>query len=591
MASSRIPVVASAMQERLQVAAIDFGTTYSGYAISFRHDFLEDPLKVMTNQWRTGAGRPASLKTSSCILFDPSKKFASFGFEAEDRYAELAMDEKHFDWYFFKRFKMLLYENKELNRNTKLKDDKGLEMPAMTVFTESIRFLKEHLILNCTDRDYGLQTDEIHWVLTVPAIWNDSAKQFMREAAIEAGIDTNHLSLALEPEAASLFCKYLPVEKVQGATGGGISCFAPGKRYLVLDAGGGTVDITVHETQRDHTVRELYKANGGPWGGTKIDEAFINFLTDITGADVMEIFQRDHKDDYLDLLREFEIKKTSFSPDMDQKVTFKMPISIHETFQATRNEDFRRSLIMKEELKDQVTFAGDKLRVQPDQIKLFFTDTCEKIVSHLRNIFSQPAVSGTDTILMVGGFSESKMLQDAVRDGFPGMKIIVPAEAGLAVLKGAVIFGHTPTAIASRVSRFTYGVHINKTFVEGKHPEQKRVLIDGEYQCKDCFDKHVEVGQEVQAGLRFEERHYIPSHRRQSRVDVEVYTSEERNPRFIDERGCSRLGNIVVDMSEIHSYEDKAFVVQMIYGNTELGLEAKVLKTGEVLHAAFDFLG
>jgi len=31
--------------------------------------------------------------------------------------------------------------------------------------------------------DDGFQPDEIHWVLTVPAIWNDAAKQFMREAA------------------------------------------------------------------------------------------------------------------------------------------------------------------------------------------------------------------------------------------------------------------------------------------------------------------------------------------------------------------------------------------------------------------------
>jgi len=26
---------------------------------------------------------------------------------------------------------------------------------------------------------------EIHWVITVPAIWNDAAKQFMTEAAIK----------------------------------------------------------------------------------------------------------------------------------------------------------------------------------------------------------------------------------------------------------------------------------------------------------------------------------------------------------------------------------------------------------------------
>jgi hypothetical protein len=55
---------------------------------------------------------------------------------------------------------------------------------------------------------------------------------------------------------------------------------------------GGTVDITVHETQADGTIRELYKANGGPWGGTKIDEAFQTFLEDVAGVDTMEIFMK-----------------------------------------------------------------------------------------------------------------------------------------------------------------------------------------------------------------------------------------------------------------------------------------------------------
>jgi len=44
------------------------------------------------------------------------------------------------------------------------------------------------------------------------------------------------LTIALEPEAASLFCQNLPVEKLHG--GEGIRPFSPGNKYLVLDAGG-----------------------------------------------------------------------------------------------------------------------------------------------------------------------------------------------------------------------------------------------------------------------------------------------------------------------------------------------------------------
>ena len=50
---------------------------------------------------------------------------------------------------------------------------------------------------------------------------------------------------------------------------------------------------------------------------------------------------REHRDDYLDLLRDFEVKKTGFSPDMDTKVTFKVSISMHDACQRVRDKDFR----------------------------------------------------------------------------------------------------------------------------------------------------------------------------------------------------------------------------------------------------------
>ena len=59
-------------------------------------------------------------------------------------------------------------------------------MPAMTVFTECIRYLKDHMLQSLKNNKVDILIDHasIHWVLTVPAIWNDTAKQFMREAAV-----------------------------------------------------------------------------------------------------------------------------------------------------------------------------------------------------------------------------------------------------------------------------------------------------------------------------------------------------------------------------------------------------------------------
>lgn len=66
-----------------------------------------------------------------------------------------------------------------------LSDIKGLQMPAMAVFAAGIRYLKEHMLQMCKDKNIGIKESEIHWVLTVPAIWDDAAKQFMREAAVQ----------------------------------------------------------------------------------------------------------------------------------------------------------------------------------------------------------------------------------------------------------------------------------------------------------------------------------------------------------------------------------------------------------------------
>ena len=52
------------------------------------------------------------MKAPSCALFSPDGEFDSFGFEAEEKYTKLAEDGDHENWYFFRRFKMLLYENK-----------------------------------------------------------------------------------------------------------------------------------------------------------------------------------------------------------------------------------------------------------------------------------------------------------------------------------------------------------------------------------------------------------------------------------------------------------------------------------------------
>ena len=64
----------------------------------------------------------------------------------------------------------------------KLFDDNGRSMSALTVFSESIKYFKDHFFSNTKNAGLNFRKEEIHWVLTIPAIWKDDAKQFMRES-------------------------------------------------------------------------------------------------------------------------------------------------------------------------------------------------------------------------------------------------------------------------------------------------------------------------------------------------------------------------------------------------------------------------
>lgn len=63
-------------------------------------------------------------------------------------------------------------------------------MRAIIVFSYSIRYLKDHLLDKLLTSNLGdkVTVDDIDFVLTVPAIWDDTAKMFMREAAIQVRV-------------------------------------------------------------------------------------------------------------------------------------------------------------------------------------------------------------------------------------------------------------------------------------------------------------------------------------------------------------------------------------------------------------------
>ncbi|XP_033731576.1 heat shock 70 kDa protein 12B-like, partial [Pecten maximus] len=276
----------------VMVAAIDFGTTFSGFAFCTKswYNYHGGP-RIHIHPWP--AQTTMTGKAPTCVLLDSDQNFISFGYEANTQFVEGKYDSEY--CYFFKHFKMKLYEMKEeLSRETMIESQNGKTMPAIKVFSAVIKFVKDTLLtyLKSKSPRSVFHASDIHWVLTVPAIWNLKAKQFMREAAQMAGIDDNQLTLALEPEAASLYCRQVP-RSVDRTTGGrpSIANFKAGDKYLLMDLGGGTIDITAHEILENDHLKEIIEPTGGYWGSLRVNEEFTRFLQRLCGQDVLAELQ------------------------------------------------------------------------------------------------------------------------------------------------------------------------------------------------------------------------------------------------------------------------------------------------------------
>ncbi|KAK3588466.1 hypothetical protein CHS0354_004680 [Potamilus streckersoni] len=561
-------------RESLLVVAIDFGTSYSGYAYQFYNEFVNDPNKIGSPQaWNSGKSNLISLKTPTCLLLNQDKALdeCAFGYEAEERYANLCLEQENEKYYFFRRFKMKLQEGEGLTKSSTIEDETGKKMLALDVFALSIKCLKNHLMKMLEKQGTGVGEEDIFWVLTVPAIWNDAAKQFMRKAAILSGIKSDNLEIALEPEVASIFCQHVPVSSIS-SEGEQIQFAAapPGTKYMVVDLGGGTADITVHEKLERGKLKEICKASGGPWGGTAVDNAFLQMLISIVGGPLMSRFMKEETYDYLDLFREFEAVKRNFSKRNKNKIVIKLPVTLNELCEEILGSNFKTCLAESVH-SDEISLRADKMIIDPKLMDVLFRKATDPIIDHLCGILDKNSENDISLILMIGGFSESPFVQDVIREAFHGKngrKVVIPKDAGITIVKGAVLFGRMPDTIDTRVLRFTYGVKRNPSFIKGVHPEEKKIVTDRGFQCKDVFDILISVDSNVKTGFSVE-KSFCTLYDFQSNAILEVYYIKGKNPNFTTDLGCKLLGKVNVEIPE-PSKGERWIDVTFQFGMTEL---------------------
>ncbi|XP_010147427.1 PREDICTED: heat shock 70 kDa protein 12A-like, partial [Eurypyga helias] len=478
----------------------------------------------------------------------------------------------------------------KVTSSMELKASNGKTLPALTVFSESLRYLKEHALNTIQEASFQTVCDqeEITWVVTVPAIWNSAARQFMRLAAKEAGLISNMTSekliIALEPEAASLWCKKLPQEGFM-ADSSDKKKFedSPGIQYIVVDCGGGTIDITVHEIQENHYLKELHKATGGGWGGNRVDENFTNFLKEIFDDGVWDEYVKNHPTELQHMMYNFSLQKCS---------TSREDVYIHCYYNLTRVAGCKKDISHFFKKADGAVWRDGMIMITCEKMKSFFDYSIKNVIHTVREILDKPRMAKVQYILLVGGFASSIILRDAISQAFSRKyHILCPADAQVAIAKGAVLFGVNPHIVASRVSARTYGLAVSSEFDTAIHDVRKlRVSkADGCIYCTDLFKKLVGIDESVNIN---EIAHYNfhPTEPDQTSACFSFYCTEKQDAQYVDEEGVELLGSCTVPMPDTKLGKKRQLELDIKFGLTEFKATCTDTTSKECRVVVIDFL-
>ncbi|XP_034020687.1 LOW QUALITY PROTEIN: heat shock 70 kDa protein 12B [Thalassophryne amazonica] len=626
------------------VVAIDFGTTSSGYAFSFTQD--SDVIHMM-KRWEGGDPGVANQKSPTCLLLTPDLRFHSFGFTARDFYHDLDPEEAR-HWLYFDKFKMKIHSTSDLTMETELEAVNGRRVRAIEVFAHALRFFREHALKEVKEQSSSMLEEEIRWVITVPAVWRQPAKQFMREAAYRAGLvspdSPEQLLIALEPEAASIYCRKLHLHQmidlslqpitngldldgsrpfdssfrqareqlrrsrhsrtflVESGTGELWSELQTGDRYIVADCGGGTVDLTVHQIEQlQGTLKELYKASGGPYGAVGVDLAFEAMLCQIFGEDFIQNFKTKRPAAWVDLTIAFEARKRTVAPGRANALNISLPFSFIDYYKRHRGQSVEAAL-RRSNMNIVKWSSQGMLRLSQEAMNELFQPTIVNIVKHIEELMVKPEVRGVRFLFLVGGFAESPMLQRAMQKALGrSCRIIIPHDVGLTILKGAVLFGLDPTVVRVRRCPLTYGVGVLNRFVEGRHPTDKLLIKDGREWCTDILDRFVSVDQSVALG-EVVRRSYTPARLGQRKIIINIYCSATDDVTYISDPGVRKCGTITLDLPEQlpltgaaggasgATEERREIRAMMQFGDTEIKVTAVDVMSNRSVRASIDFL-
>ena len=342
-------------------------------------------------------------------------------------------------------------DNEVSHLSTEYPDPKALppsyNNDPVRLVTEYLTCLRKHAhsILKLKLGPAVTNSTPIEFIVTVPAIYSDSAKDRMAACAKAAGMG-QFVRMVSEPEAAVIYA---------------LDAMDPhnlkkGDKFVVCDAGGGTVDLIsyhIDELTPRVKVSEAVKGDGDWCGSTFLNRMFGQYLDDNFGDD----------DEYDDEVKEMAMK--AFEETVKRK------------FAGTE-----KHIVVPLQLPDDPVrgIRKGRLTIPASSVKTLFSTVITTITALVKKQLRQ--TKDAKAVLLVGGFGQSPYLRKCIEKIVAAnVEVMQPANGWTAVVRGALIRGlndNSPEtsriSIASRIARKWYGIRAWAKYDEDIHEDSRK---------------------------------------------------------------------------------------------------------------------
>lgn len=293
----------------------------------------------------------------------------------------------------------------------------------------------------------------------------------------------------------------------------------------------------------------------------------------MSGAEAFLRFKEECMEDYLTLMRTFEMKKCEFSDDEDVRIT--LPYTFRKLHEDCNGEDLKESLKHHPQT-DSLAVIHDKIGMERTSFLALHEETVDQIVNKIQSILKEISIL-VPLIFCVGGFSSCAVLKMRLKKVFEteDVKVVFPPDAVSAIMKGAIILARDESIVTQRISRFTIGVDWNVKFDPAVHPKSKLECAGTEKYCKDIFKQIVRKGQALPSGEPVFTVSAQVKTETQTVIEFPFYRSDIlENPTYIDDIGCHLMGSMSIPMEDVTDGLSR-FAHLTVYVDQMLRAEAK----------------